>query len=125
MEDWQKIVYYAMIILNRGLMIKSEDKLIAFIAYWIGDNDDKYLYERVPWTIIEDDPQGTTLYIDQLLTIRNQHKGVHSKFTELLKEFKHRHPTIERVKWSRAPVRFRKLQIPGGRPNVYCRSIIE
>ena len=68
MDEKQRKYYWAMVEFNRGFIILKDRKVAAILTYYIAfEDDEKYLYSRVPWTIIADDSRGDTLYIDQFI----------------------------------------------------------
>jgi hypothetical protein len=52
---------------KRAHLILRDGHIVAIMTYLIGDDDDKYLHQRIPWTYIPDDVDGSTVYIDQLI----------------------------------------------------------
>ena len=125
MNRTQKAYYHEMLRRGRAQLVLKDGHLIGIITYLIGDDDGKYLYNRVPWELIEDDPQGTTVYIDQLL---GKDKGVypnaHREFTIILGNIKQKFPQVERAKWIRIGAMFRKHGIKeGAKSYVHCKSI--
>ena len=125
MDDQNKEYYHEMLRRDRGHMAIQDGHLIAIVTYLIGDDDDKYLHNRVPWEIIDDDPTGTTVYIDQLLV--KDHAGrsyIHKEFTKVLSKIKQQFPQVERAKWIRIDAMFRKHGIKeGAKSHVHYKSI--
>lgn len=125
MDDNNKEYYHEMLRRDRGRLVIQDGHLIAVVTYLIGDDDEKYLHKRVPWQIIEDDPTGTTVYIDQLLV--KDHAGyaqIHREFTDMLGRVKEQFPQVERAKWIRIGAMFRKHSIKeGAKSHVHCKSI--
>lgn len=110
MNDKQQKFYKDMLARERGVLITRDDKLVFVVTFFIGDDDKKFLMNHEPWTIVEDDPLGSTVYIDQLLTYKGRatHKFIHTEFSSLLKELKNKFPNIKTVKWVRVGAQFRK-----------------
>ena len=110
MDESQKQYYQDMIKRGRGTLILKDGHLVSVVTYFVGDDDDKYLLFHTPWTLVDDDPEGTTLYIDQFLTYkgRSTSRYIHREFTKLLKELKKQFPNIKRAKWVRVGAQFRK-----------------
>jgi hypothetical protein len=109
--DMDKRRYYReMVDRGRGTLGVKDGRLVSIVTYFVGDDDNKYLLFHKPWTVIDDDPQGTTLYIDQMLTYkgRSTYRIIHREFTRLLKQLKKQFPNIKRVKWVRVGAQFRK-----------------
>jgi hypothetical protein len=95
---------------GRGTLVIKDGHLVSIVTYFVGDDDEKYLTHHVPWTIVDDDPNGKTLYIDQFLTYkgRSTARYIHREFTKLLKELKKQFPNITTAKWVRVGAQFRK-----------------
>jgi len=110
MDESQKQYYHDMLSRGRGTLGIKDGHLVGIVTYFVGDDDEKYLTCHVPWTVVDDDPNGTTLYIDQLLVYKGRSTAgyIHREFTKLLKELKQKFPNIKRVKWVRVGAQFRK-----------------
>ena len=110
MNDAQKQYYDDMLRRERGVLIVNEGHLVAIVTFFVGDDDRKYLKDHRAWTIVEDDPNGTTLYIDQMIGFKGRptHSFIHREFTNLLKELKTKFPNIKQAKWVRVGSQFRK-----------------
>lgn len=123
----QRQYYLDMVELDRGFFIVRDRRLVAVITFFIGDNDERYLLFKNPWTIIDDNPLGSTVYIDQLLTKEPTFKYIHSEFSRVLKEIKKRFPNVKQAKWLRAPALFRKKGVDDARTKtkliVHCKNI--
>jgi len=110
MEDWQKKYYQDMVAHGRGTIGVKDGHLVGIVTYFVGDDDNKYLLYKKPWTVVDDDACGNTLYIDQMLTYKGRSTAsyIHREFTKLLKDLKEKFPNIKRVKWVRVGAQFRK-----------------
>ena len=110
MDDAQKRYYWDMLERDRGVLITHDEKLVSIVTFFVGDDDAKFLLYHKPWEVVEDNPDGTVLYIDQMLTYkgRETHKFIHSEFNNLLKELRTKFPNIKTVKWIRVGAQFRK-----------------
>jgi hypothetical protein len=110
MDDAQKKYYKDMLAQDRGVLIIQDKKLAGVVTFFVGDDDEKFLLYHTPWTIIDDDPNGTTLYIDQFLAYkgRSMMSKIHREFTLGLQELKKKFPNITKVKWIRVGAQFRK-----------------
>ena len=102
--------YKDMMARGRGILVEQDGKLISALTFFIGDDDERYLTGHVPWVVVDDDPMGTTLYIDQMLTYKGRSMGrkIYQEFTEGLIELKKKFPNITKVKWVRVGAQFRK-----------------
>ena len=125
MNTEQKLYYQLMLGKKRALLITKDDHLIAIVTYLIGDDDDKYLHRRVPWTVIDDDPNGTTVYIDQLIVRDTEsYANIHREFKRVQQTIKQQFPQVKRVKWIRIGAGFRKHgQKEGVKSYVHCKDI--
>lgn len=110
MDDRQKAYYWDMMDRGRAVLVTRDGHLVAVVTFFIGDDDRKYLTEHVPWTLVDDEPTGTTLYIDQMLAYKGRptHSFIHSEFNNLLRELKKKFKNIKTVKWVRVGAQFRK-----------------
>lgn len=110
MDDSQKRYYYDMIRRDRSALVLCDGKLVSVVTFFIGNDDERFLTHHVPWTIVEDDPNGTIVYIDQMITYKGRatHAFIHREFTNLLRSLKEKFPNIKTVKWIRVGAQFRK-----------------
>ena len=102
--------YDDMLARGRGVLIIQEGKLAGVVTFFVGDDDEKFLTHHTPWTIVDDDPMGTVLYIDQFIAYkgRSMMRKIHKEFSDGLKELKKKFPNITTVKWIRVGAQFRK-----------------
>lgn len=109
---------------NRGHIFVKDGHVAAVATFFIGDDDDKFLYNREPWTLIDDDPDGETVYIDQLIVKDHQANGVmHREFAMFLKWIKEHFPKTKRAKWVRVNAEFRKHGLKEGvKSNVHTKN---
>lgn len=124
MNDSQKHYYRAMLERNRGHIFLNEGHVAGVVTFLIGDDDEKYLYNRMPWTLIDDDPDGKTIYVDQLLFKSEKPvRYVHRETARFFKWAQETFPKLQRAKWVRVNAAFRKHGIKEGvKSNVYCKS---
>ena len=124
MDDKQKQYYKDMLAKDRGHLFIKDGHVAAVITFFIGNDDEKFLTKRVPWTMLEDDADGETVYIDQLLV--KDHAGqdcIHREFAEFLNWVKTTFPNTKRAKWTRVNANFRKHQaIEGVSSNVHTKN---
>lgn len=125
MDEEQKRYYRTMVNRDRGFVVLKDGHVAAIVTYLIGDDDDKYLHKRVPWTLIEDEPWGTTVYVDQLLIKDHAARGcIHNEFKNFLTKVKEQFPHVKRAKWIRIGAMFRKHGIKEGvKSYVHCKNI--
>ena len=110
MNEAQENYYKFMLARDRGVLIVQDGKLAGVVTFFVGDDDGKYLLYHEPWTVIDDNPNGKTLYIDQFLAYKGRSMGskIYREFSEGLKELKKKFPNITKVKWIRVGAQFRK-----------------
>jgi len=124
MTDDQRQYYYDMKDRGRAyLSIDDDGHIAAIVTFFIGNDDNKYLYGRDPWTVLEDEPDGETVYIDQLIAHGNLKKEIYQQFKNVLTDIKNKFTNVKQAKWVRAPAGFRKHKIREGKPNVHCKNI--
>ena len=125
MDDHNKQYYHEMLRRDRAQLIIKDGHLVAIVSYLIGDDDDKYLYNRVPWEIIDDEPNGKTVYVDQLIVKdRRAYPYIHREFTTVLNNIKQKFPQVKVAKWIRIGAMFRKHGITeGAKAYVHYKSI--
>lgn len=121
----EKQAYYAhMLEHNRGFLIQHQGKLTLLVTYLLGDDDEKYLHHRVPWEIIDDDPSGTTMYIDQCITDKQAYRTLLGELDRVMRAVKHDYSQVQRAKWVRVGAQFRKHNtLEGATRHVYCKNI--
>ena len=119
MDEAQQQYYYDMLARGRAAMILNDGHVAGIVTFFIGDNDKKFLTHHVPWTIVEDDPDGTVIYIDQFLSsnVRNMGRCIHYVLSDILKDSHKKFKNIKTVKWVRVGAQFRKNKITEGVTN--------
>lgn len=110
MDALQKNYYRDMLERGRATMLIKDGHLLGIVTYFVGDDDEKFLTHHKAWTLVEDDENGETLYIDQLIIHKEKPTAlfIHREFKKLLLELKKKFPNIKRVKWVRVGAQFRK-----------------
>ena len=125
MDDSQKQYYKDMLERNRGHIFIKDGHVAGVVTFFIGDDDGRYLYNRVPWTVIDDTEDGETAYIDQLIV--HDHAAndcMHREFAMFLKWVKTNFPKVKRAKWVRVNAAFRKHgSNEGVTSNVHTKNI--
>lgn len=103
MTNQQLQYYYEMAKRRRMFHYKHNERLVCFITYFIGNGNPKKYLDRKPWTVIDDEPGGNVLYIDQLLTDKSRDNVYLSlRIWDDIKEFiKHSFPAIKYICWNR------------------------
>ena len=103
MTNEQLQYYFDMEKMGRMFHYKKDSRLVCIITYFIGNgNPDKYV-DRYAWSVIKDDPNGNTLYIDQLLTDKNRDNSYLSlEIWHNLKQFiRNTYPNIKHIRHNR------------------------
>jgi len=110
---------------HRAHVILKDGHVAAILTYLIGDDDDKYLHKRIPWTEIQDNVDGTTVYIDQLIVREHAaYKCIHKELSNVLSMIRNQFPQVKRAKWIRTDAMFRKHGIKEGvKAYVHCKDI--
>ena len=88
---------------NRCFFIKVNSKCRGIITYFLCNGDvDKYINKEV-WEILDDNDKGDTVYVDILLTDKQQDNPHYSLETwRNFKEYiKLNHPKISYFRWNR------------------------
>ena len=124
MDSKQKQYYRDMCNKERGYLFVKNDHLVAVLTFFIGNSESRYL-RRIPWTVIDDNPEGETVYIDQLLVKDHTGHGcIHREFKQFLKWIKEKFPNVKRAKWVRVNAAFRKHGLKEGvKSNVHTKNI--
>lgn len=127
MKVWQQQYYWTMIEFNRGRIILKDNEVAAIVTYFVAfEDDDKYLFYRKPWTIIRDNGQGDTLYIDQMIIRAKGKYNIHRELTQLMGKLKQEFTNLKRVKWLRASADIRKKGVGYAgtqtKFNVHCKN---
>lgn len=102
MTDEEITYYHKMRDKNRLIPVKDSDgKLIAMFTFYIGDNDDKYIRDN-PWTVLEDNEKGTTVYIDQFISKKKAGIKLTLEGWKWIKQyFIETFPQVQCIKWAR------------------------
>ena len=101
MDDKQIQYYFEMKKRGRLLHLSTEDGRNGILTYFIGNgNPDKY-QKREMWSIVNDEPNGDTIYCDQLITDHNKlnaYIGI-SMWKEIKRYFKSKYHNIDKIRW--------------------------
>lgn len=109
---------------NRGHLFIKDGHVAAVATFFIGDDDDRFLHKRTPWTVIPDDAEGETAYIDQLVIKDHAANGcMHKEFAMFLNWLAETFPNTKRAKWVRVDAGFRKHGLKEGvKSNVHIKN---
>lgn len=115
MNDYQKSYYQKMLEKDRLVPIVMGDKLVGFITYYIGSVSEKYVRDD-PWSVLEDNTDGSVCFVDQLITDKNKENIKFSR--TVFKNFKNhiatKYPKVHVIRWNR---------VKRGVPHVFYKSI--
>lgn len=103
MDDRQKQYYFEMAKRGRLIHLSTDDGRKGILTYFIGNGNPKKYQQREMWSIIDDEPNGNTIYCDQLLTDHdklNKYIGI-SVWRDIKRYFKNKYPNIDNIKWKR------------------------
>lgn len=84
-------------------LFDDNNKMIAFITYYFGTGDMSKYINRDPWSIIEDEPNGDIMYIDQIISNKKEGNQVYSwqVWRNLIKYTKKIYPKVKEILWRR------------------------
>lgn len=92
---------------NRMYTAWHGNRLAAFVTFFVGDDDEKYMIQKEPFVVVEDSRNGRTLYIDVLFS-----HGVGPKLSSMFSDFEKwvaiEFPRVKQIKWVRVGADFRK-----------------
>ena len=98
-------------------------RLAGFVTFFVGDDDEKYMIQKEPFVVVEDDKLGGTMYIDVLFS-----HGVGPKLSSMFSEFEKwvevEFPKVKQIKWVRVGADFRKHGRTEGVKNEYFRRVL-
>lgn len=96
-----KIDYYKYMIANERALTYGTGK--ALITFFIGMPYDRQRFlDKEPWTIIDDDPDGTMCYVDQMITDKddnNKHSYILWKL--LIDHIRNKFVNVTTLTWNR------------------------
>jgi len=103
LSEHEKEYYKKMLEKDRLIPIKLNDKIEAFITYFIGSMSDRYVRDD-SWSVIDDEPEtGSVCFVDQLITNKNKGNSIYS--FDIFKYFKNlikdKHPKVKMIRWNR------------------------
>lgn len=88
---------------NRLIPIREDNKLIGIVTFFVGNGEiDKYVREN-SWTVVDDDSNGDTIYIDHLVGTKGKSYSKYSlEVWHYLKTYwKKRFKNITKIRWNR------------------------
>lgn len=103
MNNRQKQYYFEMKKRGRLIHLSTEYNGNGILTYFIGNSKPEKYQNRNPWSVIDDEPNGDTIYCDQLIT-------GHSKlptciaigiWRDIKRYFKTKYPNIDKIRWIR------------------------
>lgn len=101
MDAKQIQYYFEMKKKGRLIHLSTEDGRNGILTYFIGNGNPNKYWNRSPWSVIDDEPNGDTIYCDQLITDHNKlnaYIGL-SVWRDIKRYFKNRYPNIDKIKW--------------------------
>lgn len=115
MNSYQQSYYDQMLKKDRLIPIIIEGRILGFITYYIGSEIDRYVRDD-PWSVLEDNPEGSICFIDQCITDKNKdnYKYAHATFRRFIDIINIKHPSVHVLRWNR---------YKGGESRVYYRRI--
>jgi hypothetical protein len=101
MNDKQIQYYFEMKKRGRLIHLSTDDGRNGILTYFIGNGEPEKYQNRSPWSIIEDEPNGDTIYCDQLITDHNKQNTsiAFSVWKDIRRYFKTKYPNIDKIRW--------------------------
>ena len=104
MISLNKPYYQEMLKKARLMPFIVDDRLAAFITFYIGYEyeENKYVRDN-PWELLNDDEEGNTCWIDQLITDNNSvnPRLSYRAWREFKAFIKRTYPKVKIIKWKR------------------------
>ena len=115
MTDYQQSYYTLMLTRDRLIPITVAGRMVGFITYFIGSDASKYVRED-PWSAIDDNPDGSICFVDQLITNKDKENPKYSRtvLKSLIDIIRTKHPSVHVIRWNRHK---------RGETHVYYRAI--
>src|SRR3990167_9732585 len=103
MTDKQKSYYTEMAKRNRLIMLYVNGENAGLITFFIGNGKSEKYIERDNWSVVEDEPSGDTVYIDQLLTSKEEDNvfASLSVWRDVKSYFRDKFPLAKIIRWNR------------------------
>jgi hypothetical protein len=103
MDDKQIQYYFEMKKRGRLIHLTTEFNGNGILTYFIGNGVPEKYQKRDMWSIIEDEPNGDTIYCDQLIT---GHSKLPTRIAigiwrDIKRYFKSKYPNIDKIRWVR------------------------
>ena len=116
MNNYQKSYYHKMAQRGRLIPIRTNGELRGILTFFIGNGKPEKYTNREMWTVVDDEPNGDTIYCDHLITNKdklNRYIAI-SVWHNIKIYLKKMFPNIKKIRWNKR----------GGSKNVY-RSIFK
>ncbi len=101
---------------DRAFPVHIKGKLKCYITYFIGNgNVNKYVRDD-PWSVIDDEPEGDTCYIDQCVSSKEKENHKYNRFVFglFIGYIKNKFPQVKFLRWNR---------VKSGIVNVYKKEL--
>ncbi len=87
---------------DRLIPLRRGKELMGIISFYINNDCQEYI-ERDPWEVLEDNPNGDTIYIAQLVTDK---KNLNTKdalliYCDIKKYIKRNFANVKKIRWNR------------------------
>ena len=115
MDNRQQQYYFEMKKRGRLIHLSTEDGRNGILTYFIGNGNPNKYWDRSPWSVINDEPNGDTIYCDQLITDHNKlnaYIGL-SMWHNIKRYFKNRYPNIDKIRWIKTNRHTNKEELNG------------
>ncbi len=103
MNDYQRSYYHKMKRRERLIPIIKDNKVAGLLTFFIGNGDVSKYVRADSWSIVDDDINGDTCYIDHLVTDgkrQNPYKSI-AVWRFIKSYIKQRFPSVVRIRWNR------------------------
>lgn len=115
MDDKQIQYYFEMAKRGRLIHLTTEFNGNGILTYFIGNGKPEKYWNRNPWSIIDDEPNGDTIYCDQLITAHNKLPtcvaiGI---WRDIKRYFKEKYPNINKIRWIKVQRHNNKEELNG------------
>lgn len=95
--------YLEMVKRNRLIPIRNKGRILGVFSFFICNGDIEKYIDKPPWTVLDDNPDGDTVYVDQLVGIKgvNHYRDAFRIWDEIKDYLKTNFPKINKIRWNR------------------------
>lgn len=99
-----KVYYEQMLSKGRLIPFHVGEKLACFLTFYIGNSGSEYKFVREDmWEVLDDNPDGSVCYVDQLLTSKDKdNPRVSYEIWRRFKQYiRHNFKNVRVIRWNR------------------------